>query len=245
MKQLSSISLQFVVCVLLMSASVVSGQQLTSVDAAGWAYVRSYDETYLTARNAENADAVIETGAVRVGQETGYQVHRSLIHFPLTTLAGVSVSACTLFVDGVQDQSETNFSVFVYQADTSGPTYGVEDFSHFSGWESSGTYDPTVSYLMNVGWNTSGYSAGWNAITFASAGIATVQAALGDTLWIAMISSRDRNATTPTTYEFVEFENYPVPYLSIEYTTGWGGTVNGVPVSTINAVVPKSINLVE
>lgn len=193
-------------------ASTISGTVRKVGDVSG---------TYESARNVTDG-IIVDTDVYTVGQteadgaSTQYAVYRSFIAIPIPNIFR-SVSACTLYVNGSFDLSETDFDVKVYGASQYKSTLTTADFDQFDGWAASGAYTGTA---LSGAWNSSTYSADWNAIVFNAAGIDSLMAAVGDTLWIAMLSQEDVASSAPgsSVQEIVTFTNTgSSPYLSIEY----------------------------
>jgi len=151
-----------------------------------------------------------------------YTVCRAPQRFDLSGLdAGLDVTACTLYLKGSGDNSATDFYVRVVPGTFTGDP-DVEWFNDFVGWASSGGYTLSTSYVDS--WNTSSFTAGWNALTFNATGIDSVKSHLGSEVPFAimMVSSRDATPETPSGLELVGFVNNP--FLHIEYTgAGSGG----------------------
>jgi hypothetical protein len=173
--------------------------------------------TYLTQRNGATAYD-IQAALVEAGQKAGnFESYRSFMAFTGFP-AMISVSACTLYCEGYSNASTTDFNVNLFGANSYKSALTTADFSKFDGWVSSGAYTGTV---LNETWGTASYSTGWNAIVFAAAGLDSINAAKADTLWIAMLSSRDVAATEPGGDEYVAFDltaGGNAPYLSFTYT---------------------------
>lgn len=174
------------------------------------------DATYATARNAATAT---DTGPHQftVGQNvpTGKRVWRSYMNFAIPYMS--SCSACSLYLRGATNQSTTDFYVDIYGARSYKSTLTTADFQHFDGYN-SGAFSGT---MLNVPWNSSSYATwpAWDIIIFNSAGRDSVFAAKGDTLWIAMVSSRDSSLTTPSGDEYVTwYHDTYAPYLSFTYS---------------------------
>lgn len=212
--------------VLLVAAFSNTGYAQTAVasfTASGHGFVQSVNSeeppVYLTARNAEDGTS-IGTSDIRVGQYLSggvFGIYRTFLCFPLKALSKKTVYACTLYVNGYMDQSATDFDLIVVDASAYKSTMDTADFSHFSGWAASGAYSITA---LNDSISSADYSADWNAIIFNASGLAAVQSALNDTLWIAILSSRDVSATEPSGIEYVNYDSPSdtnKPYLSIEY----------------------------
>lgn len=188
------------------------------VYAAQTGYLTNGNADYLTARNGVTASGIAAAGVWVVGQYTNVAdeyIERMFATFPGAPIMAYATS-CTLWVNGNWDESTTDFEINLYAARAYGPTLTVEDFPRFSGWAASGAYSATK---LNETWDTSGYSADWNAIVFNAAGLDTLEACSGDTLRVALLSSRDVSATAPSGLERVSFvgTGATAPYLSIDF----------------------------
>lgn len=201
--------------------------------------------TYSTVRDATTGLGAY-TADMIVGQrdtdddvsELSYEVYRSFLAFPgIPSMA--SCEACTLYIDGRNNESLVDFGIYVHSARAYKSTLTTADYPNFNGRRAATTHNGTV---LNNTWNTSSYLDGWNKIVFNAAGLDSVEFATGDTLWIALISQEDYNNSAPADntyntdgnryYEQVNFnpsEGTPDPYLSINYTSaGWAGKVMGI-----------------
>jgi hypothetical protein len=185
----------------------------------GSAYEVLNTATYLDARNAAgNASGTdISIGQMRNATPT-YGIWRSFLCFP-SIPAMVSVSACTLYTDGASDHSTTDFNINIVGANAWKSVIETADFTRFNGWASSGAYTGTI---LNDEWSTSSYSANWNALIFNPAGKDSLLAATGDSLWIALLSSRDYDPTDPSGNEYIGFTSGASPYISFSYAVVYG-----------------------
>lgn len=203
-----------------------------------------YAEPYATTRDNASASnpshSVLGVGQFKsyLDENNHYTVMRAALAFP--SIPEMSdASACTLYVDGSSDQSNTDFIVYVFGAEAIGSTFEAADYARFNGRRVGTTHNGTQ---LNASWNTSGYSAGWNALIFNAAGLDSVVAASGDTLKIMLVSSGDYANTAPSAVEnnFVKF-TIGTAYLSINYTPpGYSGTVFGVENPSIIFGLPKA-----
>ena len=202
-----------------------NAQTYTTVNAGRDSSLSQSDATYLTARNQTYGSL---TATNNIGQFIGFGTSRTFMFFPLTSLTGATVLACSLYADGLTDYSTTDFTIDVLAAPTSKSVYTTADFINFDGWQTSGTYTGTI--LSNT-WNSSSFSADWNVFVFNAAGNTTVQTACGDTLWIVMMSHEDYVASAPVDDEYIRIstnESATRPYLAFTYTTGWSGTIGNL-----------------
>jgi len=195
--------------------------ETTSITAEndGRAYIYAV-ETYATVRDTSQGNSV-STNLLSVGQwyrtdTTDYYVFRSFASFVIPAMD--SAQACTLYVNGYQNNSTTDFEIYIHGAEAYGPEIGSRDYSKFNGRQTGAAHDGTV---LNNTWNSSSYSAGWNTLVFNAAGIDSVEAAAGDTLLIALISKEDYDNSAPTDEEYIHLESSEAsgeePYLSIQY----------------------------
>lgn len=219
------------------TASLVKGVYSLTVDTKGAAFpvtvdpttsynfiagssgyvVKDATDTYSNVRNSTTGSGAtayplyIDNDLISAGR---YVVSRSFMAFPIPLMA--TISACSLYVDGNSNSSDTDFNVNIYGARSYRSTVTTADFNKFNGWASSGAYGGTI---LNDTWNTASYSDNWNTLVFNAAGRDSVLAAKSDTLWIALLSSRDVAATQPSGIESISFSGTgTVPYLSITYT---------------------------
>lgn len=237
------------ICVLvllsLMSFGELALSEAVSDTASAGGYINNSDAVYLTNRNDTSGWGAFDLHTdIIIGQRlTSYTIWRSFIGIPIGDLSSATVSACTLYVSGDYDNSSADFNVNVYGANEARSSIDSGDYDSFDGWVSSGTYSGTS---LNETWNTSSYSAAWNALVFNTAGVDSVIAASNDTLWVALISAEDATASAPVGDEYIVFDGAGAtgsdykPYLSIEYTTGWTGTVMGVENPDVIFGLPKA-----
>lgn len=186
-------------------------------------HVYTSQSTYAAARDASSGTS--GTNDLRVGQtkidEATFRIYRSFLSFNIPYMQ--SVSACTLFVNGNYDFSSTDFNIYIVGAGNYAPTLDNGDFSHFDGRVTGG--NDTGTLFSTLGWTSASYSADWNSMgAFGQAGRDSVFATTGDTLRVALLSSRDYYNTEPSTVsnELVIFESSAnatfKPYLAITYT---------------------------
>lgn len=161
----------------------------------------SGDATYLTARNETTADAVAANGYV--GQEyynESYNVRRIPMQFGYTIPAGYKIDSVVVKMDGAANQSNTDRDL-IFVSSTYREPVDTSDFNKFIGWSSSGAYT-TIKGLLDVTWNTSQYSNGWNYFKLRTD---SVTAHSGDTLRWTIISASDSGAIQPSGLENVAF----------------------------------------
>jgi len=174
--------------------------------------------SYANSRDASAATSV-SPNYWYVGQKGTYYVYRSFACFPIPEL--LTVTACSLYVNGAADFSDTDFDVYIHGASEYKSTLTVDDYPHFDGRQTGQPHNGTV---LNETWNSSSYSSDWNVIVFNAAGRDSAEASAGDTLWIALISKEDYNNSPHTQTEEVVFESSThetdKPYLSLTYATG-------------------------
>ena len=190
------------------------------------------DGTYNTARDNVSAQAN-SSGGARVGQNTTFDVIRGYLEFPIPALS--SVASCSLFMYGDTDNSTTDFVIDLFTGSWS--STATSEWDQFDGWTSGSAHTGTN---LTDGYNTSGFSVGWNEIVLNADGRAAILAAQGTTIKIAVISAEDVSRSEPTGDEYVSFESKDAagkePYLSITETAAasTGGTVlEGVSISGV------------
>lgn len=176
-------------------------------------FVNSYDVTYETARGASTGDEKID-GNIMAGQEFSgglYNIRRAFLCFAIPSMS--SVSSAVLHLDGLVNGSTTDFDLYVVSSTYDTPL-------------DTGDFDLCGIDSYNDTWNSTSYSNDDNEITFSAAGLGAVLAAQGDTLRIALRSSRDISATAPSGLEYCVFSANPV--LTITYSTGWSHNFSGI-----------------
>ena len=192
---------------------------------------------------SSNYSAVRDTTAgytnanmVSVGQtkqsETFYSVKHSFFQFPLPELMS-SVLACTLYVYGSDNQSTTDFEIYIHGANAYRPLLANPDYINFNGRRTGQAHNGTV---LNDTWNSSSYSATWNQIIFNAAGLDSMEATGPDTLAVAMISKEDFDNSAPTGNEYVVFESSSEagkePYISFSYV---GASPAGFAITAVDS----------
>ena len=180
-------------------------------------------DVYADAR--DSAGDARQYDRAKIGQEieiSDYFVYRAGL-----TFAGIPdnidvLSAATLVLDGIEDQSVTNFNICVFTGTWTGGAANAEDFVKFDGRRSGA---PHNGVSLCAAWSTSGYSADDNTFTFLSVGRDSIRACSGDTLRLMMVSSKDSSNTAPTGLEYVRFTgSSDPPYLSLTYSVRGGLT---------------------
>lgn len=126
-------------------------------------------DTYQNVRDYTGT-ANISTNLWSVGQwyrtdTTDYYVFRNFISFPIPGLT--TVEACTLFVNGYQNNSTTDFEIYIHGATAYSPELSGADFLNFDGQQSGAAHNGIV---LNNTWNSSSYSSDWNKFIFNAAG---------------------------------------------------------------------------
>ncbi|HUV83489.1 MAG TPA: hypothetical protein VMW53_10510, partial [archaeon] len=179
------------------------------------------ESVYLTARNKADADTSLSNelsiGQVYVGAL--YSVNRSHLSIPITSGKGIAdITSCKLLLYFDYIRIYSDFSLVVTRSTKTG-TLATTWHNDFNGWAASGVYTP-INYIDPI--SVYGYTVGWHEFEFNSVGLDSIKACEGDTLHLALLSSKDVSATTPTLQEF--FNTYSSaesgyePYLLFETT---------------------------
>ncbi len=217
--------LKFSLCLLLFVAAISGATNITTTND-GYTYNNSI-VSYAAARDA-TAGLSAQTDQWIVGQNYSAPdrtVYRSFASFAIPNMS--AISAASLFLDGLTDNSTTDFEIYIVTSTYSNPLV-KEDFDVFDGHQTGEADNGTV---LNSAWNSSAYSADWNEITFDADGLAAILAKSNSTLSIALISKEDYDNSAATDGEYVSFESSgesgKEPYLLITYTAG-AGTVTQV-----------------
>jgi len=173
------------------------------------------DATYATTRDATSG-TVFNNNAI-IGQEipSTYSIYRSFYSFAIPNMT--TLTAASLFVNGNNDSSTTDFNVYILTSTYS--SYTGSEYDVFDGHQATGAYNGTA---LNNAWSTASYSANWNELVFTAGGRTAILAQKNGTFKMAAISSRDYASTTPTGAEYLSFKTSTTageePYLSITYT---------------------------
>lgn len=195
-------------------------------------YYSASSGTYAGARDttesANSGAAYNVIGQRKLGST--YQVCRTFMAFPIPILT--AATECTLFVYGREDDSDTDFQVYVHGARAAAPALTKADYPNFNGMTIGGAHIGTIlnnAYTVSTNYvdNT------WNGIVLNAAGLDSLVAASNDTLWLVMVSKEDYDNSAPTNPEYVVFESDyeegKEPYLSFNYTPGgWTGKFGGI-----------------
>lgn len=231
MKRKNFITVIGTILVILIFCVVLVVADQTTVQSIIDGSVGNSNAVYPTSRDADSGNDLQELFYLNIGQQHDgiyFYVKRTFISFPIPEL--ISVLTCTLNVDGAIDKSiAADFDVYIHGAHDYAPTLTLADFSKFNGRQTAQAHNGTV---LNDTWNTSSYSAAWNAIAFNAAGRDSIVASSGDTLRIALISAKDFTGTAPgeSTEEYIRFSGSGYsgvePYISITYEAG-GATSKG------------------
>lgn len=212
-------------------------------------FLDSTDSTYTTSRDMDEAE---NSGSsyLALGQRdlSGYQVMRTFTAFPIPAMT--SATKCTLYAWGSTNESDDDFNIVILSAHDSSPAYTVADYSHFDGRVTGGAHTGTA--LNETYSSTSFVLDGWNVFEFNAAGLDSLVAASGDTLWLAIISANDYTNTAPTeshneyvVFDALEDEGHE-PYLLFEYVpesvTGWSHKIMGAAnVKSVNGILVENI----
>ncbi|MBT4482443.1 MAG: hypothetical protein HOC71_02055 [Candidatus Latescibacteria bacterium] len=164
-------------------------------------------EAFTSARSIANYDSVISADIDTLGQRlrgSGYDLFRS--SFEVYDIPRMNaVSAGTLMVYLVSDNSVTDFNIQLYkglwaEADSAGAR-----FYSFDGWQSGNT--PFTATCLIEPWNTTSFSAGILKLPLNPEGFNAAISASQDTLRVVIVSSRDSSATEPTSTEYIVLNN--------------------------------------
>ncbi len=215
--------------------NVASGNtQTVSITATNDGYIRNTGVTYQDYRDLATASSAFvgsDGTPWRVGQSAGFvRVERAFTAFPIPSLA--SADACTLFVWGAVDASTVNFGIYIHSARAYKSVVTTADAQNFSGFRAGTTHNGAI---LNNTWNSSSYAAAYCPIVFNAAGLDSIEACIGDTLWVALISKEDYDNSAPADEEYVQFKSSGDatpgnrPYISLTYTpAGWSGTIGNL-----------------
>jgi len=190
--------------------------------------IRSYDNTYTTARDDGAEEQVLSTqftiGQSKAGEP--FYLWRAFASFVLPEMS--VVTSVILFLDGITNSSGTDFEIYIFTSTYTDPLE-TGDWGLFDGHQASGAYDGTI---LNDVWDSDDYSATWNQITFNEAGRTAVLAAQNTTFKVALISKEDYGNSTPGDDEYIIFSPSFIagetePFLEIVYTYSEGGGYTG------------------
>ncbi len=160
-----------------------------------------------------------QNGYPQVGQsflDLQYTVRRAGLSFNLSELPiGITITEATLTMLGRENHSTNDFDLYVVSS------YYSNDASGYSKFFGRTVGDAHTSIILNNNWNSSSFSTGWNTITFNDSGIDSLNAHIGGTFKIHLISSNDYDNTPPSMAEEWLYFNDGIennPYLSVTYT---------------------------
>jgi hypothetical protein len=185
--------------------------------------------TWAAARDATTGTAVssADIEIVRNVGGTTYNCRRGFLQFAYDIGTGKAVTGVTLYLNGDNDGSTTDFDIYVVQGTQTG-ALSTAAYNDFSGCVVGGVHTPTY---YSGAWNTSSFSSGWNTIAFNAAGIAAVMAANGGTLSICLLNKDcDIDNVAPVANSYVTFDTSAdvgtEPYLAITYLDSVSKTVS-------------------
>lgn len=172
--------------------------------------------TYADARGGSGATSDTGATSVRVGQRLvigQYILYEAFFPFDLSGIGGgEEASDVTLSLDGVANGSTTDDDFEVHEQ-----AFGTLTAAD---WQSGDAYNAATPLAT---WNTSGYSAGYNAFTSDASFVTALD--LTATFELIVISSRHVNNTAPTSQDYVDFATANAagtttdPKLAITHTT--------------------------
>ncbi|MGH2710168.1 MAG: hypothetical protein ACRDH9_03060 [Actinomycetota bacterium] len=158
-------------------------------------YVSSTDAVYATARTSGTL-AADDGLIVRIGQTTGYVCNEGFVKFNTSSIPDDdAISSATLSLDGVSDDSTTDF---IAEARLQDWGTGLQTSDWVSGAD--------LSMTLLATWDSAGYVAGYNDFTENGSNLRDSISKTGDTR-ILINSDRHRLGTAPTTSEVVEFNS--------------------------------------
>jgi len=195
-------------------------------------YMQVFYDSYNYSRDVATGTVVdtLKIGQYKITEDID-AIYRSFMTFPMPDGA-TSATAGSLFVYAYAESIGTDFDINIVGANEYRPTLDTTDFVNFDGRQAFGTAH--TGTVLNETWNaTDNYAAGWDTLILNQAGLNSIGATAGDSLAIALLSSKDFSATAPTTYESVMFlANNDAPYLSITYETTAPSNFALTPTST-------------
>ncbi len=159
-----------------------------------------------------------------VGQDATYDCMESFLIFDTSGLPDTdTVSDVVLSLDGDTDTSTTNFVATAASSSYNGGVVLTSD------WVSGASLSALTTYAT---WNSSGYSANYNAFTSAGAAFNSAINKTGNTA-LMLYSDRHSAGTTPTQGENVSFTDADAagttvdPKLDITHAAAGGATYAG------------------
>lgn len=170
------------------------------VASSSYGYVGGKNATYSTARSTSTESA---TTSIFVGQgenpsATEFEVYRGFVKFDLSSVpAGAQITAVTMTLTAITDQSGTDFDLNIVRYDWSGQ-------DPISAGNRETAFDGNLAATVDAVWrNSSGMSTN---TPYTSPALSTSYPVVGQTVFYGFNSARDVANTTPTTNvrEFVE-----------------------------------------
>ena len=190
-----------------------------AADTSG--YCENTSTVYATARD-EDASDTYEHTTLGVGQRfiaSFHLVWRTFIGFEIPSISNITAVSFNFY--GNTNDTEVDFDMYIVGATDAAAELDVNDFSHFDGRQTGGVHNGTV---LNDTWNTTSYSNELNTVNFNASGLDSVTAAIGGTLWVAIISREDydNSSASLALSERIQMESHEhvteYPYLHITYT---------------------------
>ena len=222
-----------IIFLLLLSTSLYSAELEVQATLNQWTEVT--DAVYATARDTDLGETA-GSSYLAIGQrELGdsYQVFRAHLTFAIPEAS--AISACTLSLNGSDDNSDNEFVLYVLSAKSALAVLEEEDYSHFDGRQTAGAHDG-VNLINTFTIGADYVDEGWNVLTFNAAGLDSLLAYQGSTICLVVISEEDYNNSAPgvgedeyLTVDALEDEGLE-PHLDITYTepVGYSGTACGI-----------------
>ncbi len=195
----------------------------TFYSSASDGYIYKTGTNYTTVHNSATGTVSAAISVFRIGQKgTSYGVYRAFVFFDTSSIpSNATIISATLSLYGSTDFSDTDFDIIIRNGQPTYPHYPLAtgDYYYANCSGDGGTF------------NTSSFSvSGYNDISLNADGLSWIQKGDGALTKLALTSSRDVSATTPTGNEMVDVKSYESagyqPKLVVNYTVSSGNSTH-------------------
>lgn len=176
-------------------------------------YIWNYGTNYTTIHDGDSGGVFVSGNTLGCGQDAGvYSIFRGYVYFNTSAIpVGANITNATLKLYGQADSSSSDFNVVTREGMPTYPHDPLEttdyNYTHYTG--DGGSFN--TSTFNTTRYNNITLNASW------------VQAGVGAATKLALISSKDIDATAPTYIEYVTFWSAEkgtgyYPQLVVTYT---------------------------
>lgn len=201
--------------------------------------------TYLTARNDTSSAHINALYTGNLGQKPGFTVYRMSLAYVIPNMD--EALGCSLSVEGIGDQSVTDFLLNAYHGALTGASNGLwtsygfnwRRYFAFDGW-SEGIFKSYGSRSL-LSFSSTNYAANMQW-PFTSYGLTILESVRGDTLRFTVTTDRDAVGLEPTENEYITVNAYPELVLSYAYYDSVPHTVTATAIASDSILVTWTDN---